>query len=159
MKYIKMFLPYVIIVVVVVIIRTFIVTPVRVEGTSMYPTLSNGDILLLKKYDKKIDRFDIIVFKYNGEKLVKRVIALPYETIKYENSILYINDEVVEDVVDAKTSDIAKTKVIPKDCYYVMGDNRGNSKDSRYSGIGFVCIDDIIGTTNFRLFWPLQKIK
>ena len=69
MKIIKELVPYVIIVLVVVLFRTFIITPVRVNGDSMNQTLKDGEILLLEKYDKKFKRFDIVVLKYNDEKL------------------------------------------------------------------------------------------
>ena len=88
MKFIKELVPYIVIIVVVVLIRTFIVTPVQVDGESMYPTLLDNQILILKKYDHSYDRFDIVVFKYNNSKLVKRVIGLPGETVSYKNNIL-----------------------------------------------------------------------
>lgn len=93
MKVIKEFIPYLVIILIVVLIRCFVVTPVRVSGTSMYPTLKNNDIVLLKKFDKNIERFDIVVFNYNNSKLIKRVIGLPGETVKYVNGILYINNK------------------------------------------------------------------
>ena len=65
LNFLKALLPYVIIVVVVVLIRTFIITPVQVDGTSMYPTLDDKEIMLLKKYDKNFERFDVIVIKLN----------------------------------------------------------------------------------------------
>ena len=77
MNIVKAILPYVIIVIVVVLIRTFIVTPVRVSGDSMHDTLVDGDILLLKKFDKSFERYDIVVFNRNDEQLIKRIIGLP----------------------------------------------------------------------------------
>ena len=74
---IKEYLPYVIIIIVIVLIRSFIVTLVRVDGNSMVDTLHNGEILVLNKLDKDYKRFDIVVIKYNNERLVKRVIGLP----------------------------------------------------------------------------------
>ena len=79
-------LPYAIIIIVVVIIRTFIMTPVAVSGDSMYPTLHNNDIMLLYKLRLKtvgINRFDIVVINTGEGKLIKRVIGLPGDTIKY----------------------------------------------------------------------------
>ena len=78
----KEILSYVGIIVAVILIRTFIATPVKVSGPSMQPTLNNNDILILKKYDKKIERFDIVVIDHQKSKLVKRVIGLPGEKIK-----------------------------------------------------------------------------
>ena len=87
-NWLKELLPYVIIVLVVVLIRSFIVTPIQVDGSSMYPTLEDKELLILKKYDKSFDRFDIVVFEYNGVRLIKRVIGLPGETIEYKDNNL-----------------------------------------------------------------------
>ena len=78
---IKEYLPYVIIIIVIVLIRSFVVTLVRVDGNSMVDTLHNGEILVLNKLDKDYKRFDIVVIKYNNERLVKRVIGLPGEQV------------------------------------------------------------------------------
>ena len=95
-KIIKELYPYVIIVVVVVLFRTFIATPVRVDGDSMKDTLHNNDILILNKMDKSYERFDIVVVDVNGAKLVKRIIGLPGENISYKDNELYINGEIDE---------------------------------------------------------------
>ena len=133
-KFLKEIYPYIIIVIVVVIIRTFIATPVRVDGESMNSTLSDGDILILNKLDKSFKRFDIVVINYKGSKLVKRIIGLPGENIEYKDNILYINGNITNDVAVARTSNFSleqlyNIKKIPNNCYFVMGDNRGNSMD------------------------------
>ena len=161
MKVIKEFIPYLVIILIVVLIRCFVVTPVRVSGTSMYPTLKNNDIVLLKKFDKNIERFDIVVFNYNNSKLIKRVIGLPGETVKYVNGILYINNKKIDDVkLDVSTDNFFLEElgydVIPDDYYFVLGDNRGVSQDSRI--IGLISKKDICGVGVFRLF-PLNKIR
>ncbi len=163
-KIIKELIPYIIIIFVVILIRTFIITPVQVDGTSMFPTLKNNEILILKKYDKNYKRFDIVVLKYNGEKLIKRIIGLPGEYVKYENNKLYINDkEVKEDFKRNSDTEDFNISVffkdgeeirIPDNYYFVLGDNRGNSTDSRI--IGFIDREDIEGTVGFALF-PLDK--
>lgn len=159
MKILKSILPYVIIIIVVVLIRIFIITPVIVDGDSMYPNLVNNQVLLLKKYDKSIKRFDVVVINYNKDRLVKRVIGLPGETIEYKNSKLYVNGKMIEeDMIDVKTADFRLDYIgyetIPEGYYFVVGDNRGNSKDSRI--IGLVSKNDIVGVTNFSLF-PFNK--
>ena len=156
----KATLPYIVIVIVVALIRTFIITPVQVDGMSMYPTLDHKEILILKKYDKSYDRFDIVVFNYNDTKLIKRVIGLPGDYVEYKNNKLYINGKHVKEyfLTDEETYDFSLKdlgyKTIPKGYYFVMGDNRTNSKDSRI--IGLISAKDIEGTTNFAVF-PLNK--
>lgn len=160
---IKDLIPYVIIILLVVLIRTFIVTPVRVDGSSMYPTLKNGEILILKKYDHTYSRFDIVVLKYGNERLVKRVIGLPGEHIAYKDSKLYINDEYIsEDFLpeDLSFEDFDNILIghnyVPENSYLVIGDNRNASVDSRI--FGFVDKKYILGVTNLRIF-PFNRIN
>lgn len=155
MKFKEIF-SYVLIVLVVIIVRSFIITPVIVSGTSMEPTLDNKDMLLLKKYDKKYERYDIVVFKYQNSKLVKRIIGLPGETVEYKNGVLYINDEEIEDRFSYVTNDYELDTIIPEGYYFVLGDNRNNSSDSRI--IGLVSENQIDGATTFSL-WPFKKIN
>lgn len=160
-KFLKELLPYLIIIIVVVLIRSFIVTPVRVQGSSMFPTLHDGEILILKKYDQSYSRFDIVVLKHNKDKLIKRIIGLPGEHVAYKNNILYINGEKIEEEFlpeDLEFDDfdtiLLGNKTVPENTYLVLGDNRNNSTDSRV--IGFIEKDAILGTTNFRIF-PFTK--
>ena len=142
----------------IILIRTFIVTPVRVNGTSMYSTLNDGEIMILNKINYKfsdIKRFDIVVVKTENNKIIKRVIGLPGETLKYEDNVLYINgQEVKESYLKEKTEDFNINelgyKKIPQDCYFVMGDNRDNSNDSRI--IGCVKREQIKGKTSLVIF-------
>lgn len=153
MKIVKEVIPYIIIILVVVLIRTFIVTPIRVNGHSMDPTLKDKEVLLLKKYDKKIERFDIVVLNYKKEHLIKRVIGLPGDTFYYKNNRLYVNGKYIkEDFLSkgVKTNDFVVKEKIPKGYYFVLGDNRTNSSDSRI--IGLVSEKNIQGITNFVLF-------
>ena len=148
---------YVSIFLLIIIIRTFIVTPIRVNGDSMNPTLKDGEIMILNKIGYSIngvERFDIVVVDYNGDKLIKRVIGLPGESLKYENNILYINgQEVEEPYLNESTEDFNITSFgyskIPRDCYFVLGDNRDDSKDSRI--IGCVSEKQIKGKTSLVL--------
>ena len=163
MKFIKSLIPYLVIITVVVVIRTFIATPVRVDGSSMVPTLKNNDILILNKLARNYKRFDIVVVRAHGAKLVKRIIGLPGESIEYKNNKLYINGKVVEDVTPEKTDDFSLEKLygmkkIPAGYYFVMGDNRDGSSDSRDYRIGLIKKYDIIGKTIIRIF-PFTKIK
>lgn len=170
------YMPYIIIIVFICIIRFFVATPVSVNGSSMYPTLKNDDYMILYKLTKKmrgINRFDIVVINTDSGRIIKRVIGLPGERIKYEIEknddgdevgVLYINEKKVkEDFID----DIAKRNtcnddwiickgeyIIPEDEYFVMGDNRVNSIDSRV--IGTVKDKDIQGIARLRIF-PFNK--
>lgn len=159
MKKIKDSISFIIIILTIILVRLFIVTPVRVDGPSMNDTLHDGDILLLDKYDNKYERFEIVVFNYNGERLIKRVIGLPGEVISYKNNKLYINGNEIEDnyglgyTEDFELKDLNLTK-IPDNEYLVMGDNRNDSLDSRY--FGTISKDKILGSVKYRLF-PFNK--
>lgn len=165
-KILKELYPYIVIVVVVVLFRTFIATPVRVDGTSMDSTLKNGEILILNKLDRSYERFDVVVVDVevdgNKSKLVKRIIGLPGESIEYKDNELYINGEVIKDVAPSRTNDFSLKEIyniekLPDDCYFVMGDNRKYSRDSRDYTVGIIKKEDIVGTTTLRIF-PLNKI-
>lgn len=156
MKIIKEIIPYIVIVLVVVLIRTFIITPVRVDGDSMKNTLKNGDILLLYKLGS-INRLDIIVLdeEKDNEKIIKRVIGLPGETVAIKKGKIYINDKVIDDkYAYGETSDYDKV-TLEDDEYFILGDNRLISKDSRY--FGPIKESEIKGKIVFRLF-PFTKI-
>lgn len=150
---IKEYASYVIIILVVVIIRTFIVTPIRVNGSSMTPTLDDGNFMILKKYDKDFERFDIVVINRGKEKLIKRIIGLPKEDIEYSDNKLLIDDkEIDEQFGDGGTNDFKD--YCGEDEYYVLGDNRQESADSRV--FGCVKKKDILGKTDFVIF-PFSK--
>ena len=161
-KYIKDLVPYIVIIVVVVLIRTFIATPVIVVGDSMVPTLKEGQWLLLNKIGyqfKEIERYDIVVIKMEKSEIIKRVIGLPGETIEYRNNILYIdgheeNSEFNFDTDDFTLKSICNCDTIPADKYLVLGDNRPISKDSRM--IGLIDKKDILGKAVYRI-WPISK--
>ena len=137
MKIIKEILPYVLIIIAVILIRTFIITPVRVDGASMDQTLEDGQILLLYKL-ANIDYGDIVVLdeEKEGEIIIKRII-----------------EELEEDYAYGETSDYEEI-TLGDDEYFILGDNRPISKDSRY--FGPVKEDEIIGKVIFRL-WPFNK--
>lgn len=159
MKKIKDSISFIVIILAIILIRLFIVTPVRVDGPSMNDTLHDGDILLLDKYDNKYERFEIVVFNYNGERLIKRIIGLPGEVVSYKNNKLYINGNEIEDnyglgyTEDFELKNLNLTK-IPDNEYLVMGDNRNDSLDSRY--FGTISKDKILGSVKYRLF-PFNK--
>lgn len=156
MQKLKELIPYVIIIICVLLLRTFIITPVRVDGTSMNKNLADGDILLLYKL-AKIDRYDIVVLdeEYDNEVIIKRVIGLPGETVEIKNDKIYVDDEEIDDkYAYGETSDYAKV-ILKDDEYFILGDNRLVSKDSRT--FGPISKDSIKGQTIIR-FWPINKI-
>jgi len=157
MKFIKEAIPYLVIILVVLIIRTFIVTPILVQGESMVPTLDGGELMILKKYDTNYKRFDIVVVNKNveGDNLIKRVIALPGETIRYKSNRLYINDKIIDDVYAYGETENFQEITLGEDEYFLMGDNREISKDSRTLGI--IKKEEIEGTVGIVLF-PFNKI-
>lgn len=163
MKIIKELIPYGIIIIAVVTIRTFIVTPVIVSGDSMNPTLKNNQVLLLNKYDKRYERFDVVVIDYDDgtfkERLIKRIIGLPGEEVTYKDETLYINGRKIKDKFASITPDFMTLSLgsikVPENKYLVLGDNRNNSIDSRV--LGFIDSKDIKGVTVIRMF-PFNKI-
>lgn len=155
MKIIKEILPYVLIIIAVILIRTFIITPVRVDGASMDQTLEDGQILLLYKL-ANVDYGDIVVLdeEKEGEIIIKRIIGMPGDTVSIRDNIIYVNgEEVEEDYAYGETSDYEEI-TLDDDEYFILGDNRPISKDSRY--FGPVKEDEIIGKVIFRL-WPFNK--
>jgi signal peptidase I, bacterial type len=162
-KVFRELMPYAIIIIVVILIRTFIATPVRVNGVSMKPYLKEGDVLILNKLDKSYKRFDIVVINVDNTKIIKRVIGLPGETVRYEDCKLYIDDEIVEDYVkkciteDFSLESLYNYVMIPKGYYFVMGDNRTESSDSRDYRVGLIKESQIEGTAVIRLY-PFNKI-
>lgn len=154
-KFLKSILPYIIIILVVVIIRVFIVTPVTVDGPSMNETLHNGDVLLLKKFDKSFDRYDVVVFKRGNDRLIKRVLALPNEKIKCVSGIIYVNNEEIDDSNKHGNNVDFAEYILGNDEYFVVGDNRENSYDSRF--FGPIKKDMILGVTDLRLY-PFNRL-
>lgn len=152
-NYFKEILPYVIIVFVVIFIKVYIVSPIRVNGVSMDSTLKDGDIMLLNEigyHIGNIERFDIVVIHRGDEYLIKRIIGLPGEEVKYLDDKLYINGKYVkENFSHKKTSDFP-TYTLGDNEYFVMGDNRTNSKDSRM--IGSISRDEILGKASLTIF-------
>jgi len=161
-KRIKDIIEYVVIIIAVLLFRHFILSPIRVSGASMQPTLYDGDIMILNKIGYSLNglnRFDIVVIDYDGEKIIKRVIGLPGDYVEYKDNLLYINNELVkEDFKREDTSDfileMLGESIIPKGKYLVLGDNRPISKDSRI--IGLIDEKDIEGYTKFVIF-PFKR--
>lgn len=146
---------------------TFVGQRTSVSGSSMEPTLSNNDQLILDKISYRFSepqRFDIIVFPFQyAEKTfyVKRIIGLPGETVQIDlQGNIYINGQILNEDYGKETINFAGLAVEPitlgDDEYFVMGDNRNNSSDSRDPSVGNIRRSNIIGKAWVRI-WPLNK--
>lgn len=146
-------------------IRTFVVELYLVDGPSMMPTLEHQQRLVVNKFIYKMrdpERGEILIFQYPRDKsrdFIKRVIAVPGDTIEIKDHNVYVNGELQnEDYILAKSRmDYPKT-TIPEGHVFVMGDNRNNSEDSRFPDVGFVPYELLKGKAML-VFWPLSAWK
>lgn len=152
-----------------IVMYLFILQPNQVRGASMEPTFISGDYILTSKITYKLrnpERGDVIVFKSPKNKdidYIKRIIGLPGDTLVVRNNEVFVNDVLVpENYISAKTNLwdggflIENTPItIPPDHYFVMGDNRPRSSDSRE--FGTITVDDIIGYVFYR-YLPADKM-
>lgn len=158
------------------IVRTFLFSPIIVDGPSMQPTLHDRDQMIVNKFIYHLtepERFDIVIFHATDKKdFIKRVIGLPGEHIAVKDNQLYVNHQKVDQyfiephddnevVYPIVTNDFTLEMlpggydVIPEDHILVLGDNRTNSTDSR--SFGLVSMDQVVGKTNI-VYWPLERI-
>ena len=148
---------YLIIIVVVLLIKSFIFTLVRVNGSSMDKTLHEGNIMILNLLDHSFEREDIIVANKSveGSLIIKRIIGLPNEKIFCKDGIIYINDVKYDDpYANGETADFDEI-TLKEDEYFLLGDNRVVSLDSRY--FGPVPKKAIMGSAKIIVF-PFKKI-
>jgi len=159
--------------VLVIIIRVFLFSPYIVDGPSMKPNSHTGERIIVNKilYDiREPKRGEVIVFHsgYNGD-YIKRVIALPGETVEVRGDEVLINGERIDEPYIQAEVDAAAargesynrekgfaSKTVPEGHVFVMGDNRSNSHDSR--SIGFIPYDEIVGRADV-VIWPLNDIR
>lgn len=163
-EFIKDSLKYLIVVAIVFFIALFVISFEQVVGPSMKGTLDAGDVTIVNKLVYKfrtIKRNEIVSINQKDKIMVKRIIGLPGEHIEYKDNKLYVNGSLVlENNISVETKDFKLEDVgyetIPKDMYFVLGDNRTNSSDSREFGL--VKKDEIIGKIVMRVY-PFSKIK
>lgn len=143
-------------------VRTFLFQIFYIPSGSMEPTLMPGDRVLVSKIDYHfvpIQRFDVIVFRYPvdpSKDFIKRVIGLPGDTVQEKDGVIYINGQkLVENHPMYKDNFSYPATKVPENYYFVLGDNRGNSDDSRFWG--FVPKQNIIGKAWF-IIWPPGRI-
>ena len=149
------------IVAVTVLIATRLLILIRVNGVSMAPTLREGDVIFLSQ-TREVETGDIIGFYYGGKVLLKRVIAASGDYIEIDKEgNVYVNDERLEEPYLTKQS-LGKCELdfpyqVPTGMFFVLGDNRAVSMDSRIKTIGCVEKDQIVGKVIFRA-WPLVSM-
>lgn len=154
--------------IIILLLNAFIFKLVIIKWDSMYPTLTNRDMMIVRQINYVPRQGDIIVIKSDrnsflaGENIVKRVIALEGQTVEinYESNKVSVNGNLIsEPYINHEESDTLKeinektieVYEVPKGCVFVMGDNRNNSLDSRKGNVGFIKTDEIVGNTIFEL--------
>ena len=143
-----------------VLVATLFLPILQISGDSMSPTLEHDEIVVLLK-TKDFERGDLIGFYYQGKILLKRVIALPEDEVVIDaDGNVYVNGEVLEEPYVTEKGlgdcDLEFPYKVPGTSYFVLGDRRSNSVDSRNSVIGAISQDDIIGRV-FLKVWPLSE--
>ena len=147
---------------VAVLIATLILPVLQIEGISMEPTLVNGDIVLLTK-TTNFDRGELCGFSWNNKLLIKRVIGIPGDWIEIDiDGTVYLNGEKLDEPYAERLAvgecDLEFPFQVPQEQYFVLGDMRESSIDSRNTLIGCVEKDQIVGKVFFRI-WPLKSIR
>ena len=147
---------------VAVLIATLVLPVLQIEGTSMSPTLANGDIVLLTK-TTSFDRGELCGFSWNNKLLIKRVIGLPGDWIEIDtDGTVYLNGEQLDEPYAEQLAvgecDLEFPFQVPQEQYFVLGDMRESSIDSRNTLIGCVEKDQIVGKVFFRI-WPFKEIR
>jgi signal peptidase I, bacterial type len=156
------------------IVYLFVMQPHQVNGMSMYPTFDHGEYLLTDKVSYKLgqpERGDVVVFEAPAASqcpegtncdFIKRIVALPGDTVEVRDSALYVNDQPLREeylpadyVTEPGQFNMQGKVTIPSGNYFVVGDNRSHSSDSR--AWGPVPLDRIVGKVFFR-YWPPDKI-
>lgn len=155
--------------IIIALVITMFIRPTLVKGYSMFPTLEPNNYLIINKIPYMIhepERGDIVVFRSTletseGKKkdLIKRIVAISGDTIKIKDSVVYINDEKIEEpyINGGYTNGDLKELTIKKGKVFVMGDNRSKSKDSRDKSVGQVDVESIRGKVLVRLF-PFNRV-
>ena len=159
-------------------IRFFLFTPVVVDGASMMPTLEDGDKVIVNKIGPRLaeyNRFDVIVFEEKEDtNYIKRIIGVPGDRIAYENDKLFINGERYEEAYleeykkalidngtlteDFTLEEYLDETTVPNGYFFVLGDNRRGSTDSRDPMVGFVPMEKVLGSAKIVIF-PLNNLK
>lgn len=144
---------------IVIVCRTVIIERIIINGDSMYPSLVNNDVCLAKKYRIDPKRYDIVIANVMGQDIIKRIIGLPGETLEVQNGKVYINDVAVDMKYDFYTEPkglLSTPFTLAANEYFLMGDNRTVSYDSRE--FGSVKSENIKGIIIYKIF-PFTDIR
>ncbi len=159
-EFLKDMFKYLIVIGVIILIRVYCLTTAEVIGPSMSPNLIDGNILLIETITPKLNRysrFDLVVVKYSSPSyIIKRIIGLPNDKIKFDNNSLYVNGELVIQNFKFEGTIEKLDITVPANKYYVIGDSRDESEDSRV--FGPINEYDIIGKPIIRI-WPIKNFK
>ncbi len=150
-------------VIIALLIRGYVVETFLVDGESMVPTLKNYERLIVNKFVYRFsepEHGDVIVFKYSPDRdFIKRVIATGGDTVRVNGERVYLNGIPLEEdyILEYPYGDYGPV-VVPEGHYFVLGDNRNNSWDSREPSVGFVSPERIKGKA-FLVYWPLDNFR
>ncbi len=147
---------------VAVLIATLVLPVLQISGTSMEPTLNNGEIVVLVK-TSKLERGDLCGFSYSNKILIKRVIGLPGDAVSIDSEgTVFVNGEALDEPYVIEKSlgecDLEFPYIVPENEYFLLGDQRDSSIDSRSSVIGCIDKEQILGKLFFRI-WPFSEIS
>lgn len=127
------------------IISNYLISICVVHGNSMYPTYEDKDIVIEDKITRNYTRGDIVVIKKNNLKIIKRIVGCPFDNLSIKDGYLYVNNIKYDDLLIEEIGILKDNITLKKDEYFVLGDNRNESIDSRYEEIGIIKKKEIIG--------------